>query len=323
MNGAQKVITNIVFTASSFLTLIVGLFSIVLPQCFYCHYKDRNKIEPIKSLINFVSVIYCAMKLIDSFQWVFLLNDSASCMVLGAFKEYITISSMTIVACLGIHLLILIYRPKCFQVIAEEKQKRYNIFQRIYIITSLSVPTLFVPWPFIEKMTYGKDEYICYLHANDICNSSVFPMAYVVGYFLMIYLWAIIVWLFTVAVVLLAFHRHCVHKSVTRIKPKTTKDITMILILLILYLSVAEINSLHFVIKLIPQINPFYSSLQLVVLSHLLLIINFIIITFKQVKAISSRHKGIASINRSMTTHGKSYGTTSHTNFVLPDNEWA
>ena len=147
----------------------------------------------------------------ESFQWVLLLKSSVPCIVLGAVREYALISLLVTLICLGIHLCIIMTHPKCLKVIKEEKQKRYTLLQRSYVFATFTIPVLFVPWPFIE-MGYGKDEYLCWLASNHPCNSSDSSVASIV-HLLMWHIWAILAWMFAVAVVILAIYRYCTHKS--------------------------------------------------------------------------------------------------------------
>ena len=131
--------------------------------------------------------------------------------MIGATREYFLISILVNVACLGIHLLIIMTQPKCLQVIKEERLKRYKILQRCYFITSLLVPVLFVPWPFISTLKkYEKGVYVCWLQ-DSICGTSI--ASEIVTKSLMWYLWAILAWLFAVIVFAVTFYRHCAHSN--------------------------------------------------------------------------------------------------------------
>ena len=172
MTDTQIKITNIVYTSLSFLSFIAGLVSLILNQCHHHRYKNKYQFVPIGQICLFALAVYLTFELLESFQLILLFHNVVGCTVLGAVREYILISLLTIVAFFGIHLLIVMTHPKCLQVMQEEKQKKYNMLLRIYFITSLSVPIVFVPWPFIT-IKYGKDDYLCWLADIDHCHTSV------------------------------------------------------------------------------------------------------------------------------------------------------
>ena len=182
--------------------------------------------------------VYSTFELFESFQWILLLNNVASCTVLGAIREYIMISLLVVIVCFGIHLLILMTSPKCLQVITEVKQKRYKMLQRAYVIASLLIPLLFVPWPF-----YGRDEYVCWLADIDHCNVS--DVRDIVDHLLMWHMWAVFVWVFAVIMILLAFYQYCVHRSASKgTKSKPSENVTFLISLLTVFIIAVAANAL-------------------------------------------------------------------------------
>lgn len=150
MTENEVMITNIVYSGLSFLSLIIGLVSMLLHKCFY---KDKHQSDLIDGILFFVLLGCCFFELCESFQWFLLLKDFyTGCVVLGAVREYIIIGLLVIITCIGTHLLILIVQPKCLQVIEEVKLQRYRIILRVYIIAAFLVPFFFLPWPFISGM---------------------------------------------------------------------------------------------------------------------------------------------------------------------------
>ena len=200
MTDTQIKITNIVYTSLSFLSFI---------QCF--RYKNKYQFDPIGQMFIFALAVFSTFEAFESFQWILLFHDAVGCTVLGALREYIIVSVLVVVVFFGIHLLLVMTQPKCLQ---EEKQKKYKMLLRIYFITSLSVPVLFAPWPFIT-IKYGKDEYLCWLADTDRCNTSGVSVVEVFTRVLMWHLLAVLVWLFSAVVVIFAFCQYCVHKSVS------------------------------------------------------------------------------------------------------------
>ena len=256
MTDLQIRITNIVYTAMSFLSFISGAASIVLNHCYHYCNKDRYQGDTLQGMLILALAVFSTFELFESFQWILLLNNVASCTVLGAIREYIMISLLVVIVCFGIHLLILMTSPKCLQVITEVKQKRYKMLQRAYVTASLLIPLIIVPWPFI-KMKYGKDEYICWLADTDRCNvSDVQPLRDIVDRLLMWHMWAVIVWVFAVIMILLAFYQYCVHRSAskgTKSKPSATFLVSLLTVFII---SVAT-NGLLFVWEQITKKSSF------------------------------------------------------------------
>lgn len=160
MPDNQLKIINILYASVSLFSLTTGLISMLINRYYSCHYKDRHKIDPTEGIFFLFLIGGCNFELSESFQWILLLDNSVSCSVLGAVREYLSVSMLVIVACLGTHLLILMTQPKCLRVINEEKEKRYKVLQWIYFSASFLIPVVFVPWPFISTK-YGKDVYFC------------------------------------------------------------------------------------------------------------------------------------------------------------------
>ena len=319
MTDLQIKITNIVYTVMSFLSFISGAASIFLNHCYY-HYcnKDRYQGEILQGMLVLALAVFSTFELFESFQWILLLKNVASCTVLGAIRESIMIGFLVVIVCFGIHLLILMTSPKCLQVITEVKQKRYKMLLRAYVIASLLIPLLFVPWPFI-KMKYGRDEYICWLADTDHCNVS--DVRDVVGRLLMWHMWAVIVWVFAVIVILLAFYRYCVHRSASKgTKSKPSENVTFLISLLTFFIIAETANGLLFVWELITKKSSFPLALQAAIITPLMLIVYTMIITVRKMCIIRTGPKEIIP-DTSIATHGTSYGTSA-TNFVLPEDEW-
>ena len=319
MTDSQIRIINIVYTAISFLSFISGAASIVLNHCYY-HYcnKDRYQGDTLHGMLILALVVFSTFELFESFQWILLLNNIASCTVLGAIREYVMISFLVVIVCFGIHLLILMTSPKCLQVITEVKQKRYKMLLRAYVIASLLIPLLFVPWPFI-KMKYGKDEYICWLANIDHCNVS--DVRDVVGRLLMWHMWAVVVWVFAVIRILLAFYQYCVHRSASKgTKSKPSENVTFLISLLTFFIIAVTAGALHFVWELITKKSSFPFALQAAIITPLMIMVYTMIITVRKMCIIRTGPKELIP-DTSIATLGMSYGTTA-TNFILPQDEW-
>ena len=133
--------------------------------------------------------------------------------------------------------------PKYLQVIKEEKQKRFEILQRCYTIAAFVVPSVFVPWPFIE-IGYGKDEYPCWLFSKQHCNASTISASNVVVQLLMWHFWAVLVWICAVVMLLIAIYHYCTHKSAPNIT-KSNHSLNACAITSLLLTFIVVITSFH------------------------------------------------------------------------------
>lgn len=315
---------NILYTSLSFGSFMFGLVTVVLTRCYYYHYKDKYPVDPTEGIFFLLLFACTILELVDSFQWVLLLRSSVPCTVLGAIREYLLISLLVIQICLGIHLFILMTHPKCLRVIKEEKQKRFKLLQRSYMIAASVLPALIVPWPFIE-IGYGKDDYLCWL-AYD-CNASTVSASRVVLRLLMWHFWAVLVWMFAVIMFIIAVYHYCTSKSaVEGTKSKRSHNVvcTIVLLLLIFIINVAA-NGVLFIWGFITGKISYPATLQAAILTPLMIMVYALILTIRQVKFIMSKSREILSTANasSVATQAKSYGAlTSHTKYILPDDEW-
>ena len=318
MTDIQIKITTIVYASVSFLSFIAGLVSLILDQCHHHRYKNKYQFDPMGRMCLFALAVLSTFELFESFQWILLFHD-VGCTVLGAIREYILISLLTTVAFFGIHLLIVMTQPKCLQVIQEEKQKKYKMLQRIYFITSLSVPVLFVPWPFIT-IKYGEDEYVCWFADTDRCNTSGVAVVEIVTRLLMWHFLAVLLWLFSAVVVIYAFCQYCLHKSVSNESKSTpNENVTALVSLLIVFILSVVANGLLFLWELVTHKSSFPLALLAAVVTPLMLIIYTLIVNIRKVCIIRARH--VNNFFESNATNGRTYGAT-NTNFTLPDDEW-
>lgn len=255
----------------------------------------------------------------ESFQWFALLNDFVGCKVLGAVREYAIISVLVILICLGIQLLILMTQPRCLQVIKEEKQKKYKILRLAYATGTFMVPAIFVPWSFIDGKYGNGGRYICWLGDNSSCGTG--DASIIITRILMWYLWAVLVWLFTVGVFVTSIYRYCLHKRNAFTKWKPDLNINIIISILTLFVVDVTINLLLLLWGWFKKHSPLAVTLLVAASIPLMLIIVFDILNIRQL--IILHHKDHFRTNRNI-----SYGTysihdrrsTSSMIFILPDD---
>ena len=314
---------NIVFASSSFVTFIFGLASVLINWCCYFRYKNKYEVDPTERIFFIALVVITAFEFMESFQWFLLLKISIPCTVLGAVREYAMISLLVTLICLGIHLCIIMIHPKCLKVIKEEKQRRHTLLQRSYIFATFTIPLLFVPWPFIE-MGYGKDEYLCWLASNQPCNFSDRSVPLLIVHLLMWHFWAILAWMFAVAVVVVAIYRYCMHKSASNVTTSIhSHNVCAIIPMLLTFIIIFIANGFLFIWELIIGKFSYPASLQAAVLTPLMLLVYALIINIRQVRITMLKSQRIVTnAFTSSATRGKSYGTSSQTHFILPVDEW-
>ena len=323
VSETQMRMITITYASLSFLSFVIGLIALVLNRCYYCRHKDRQT-DSMEEIFIVVLAISCIFEFSDSFQWFALFDDFVGCTVLGVIREYTLISLLVIMVCLGTHLLILMTKPKCLQVINEVKYKRYKIIQKIYVIASFLVPIVFVPWPFIS-VQYGNQGDMCWLRDPSSCGDS--SLSNIISWLLMWYIWALLVWLYIVAVFAYTFYTYCSHKRSTTRKP----DLNLITIILILTVYLVEL-AFSFSVLLHRWTKKQYSftlKVLMVVIIPLTLMIFFIILIIRQVCIVRmARHQSREIVSNAEMT-ASTYQTVSEgvpisrsTYYSLPKDEW-
>ena len=324
VSETQLRMITIMYASLSFLSFVIGLIALVLNRCYYCCHKDRHQTDSMEEIFIIVLAISCIFEFSESFQWFALFDDFVGCTVLGVIREYTLISLLVIMVCLGTHLLILMTKPKCLRVINEVKLKRYKIIQKIYLIASFLLPIVFVPWPFIS-VQYGNQGDLCWLRDPSSCGDS--SLSNIISWLLMWHIWALLVWLYIVAVFAYTFYTYCSHKRSTTRKP----DFNSITIILILTVYLVEL-AFSFSVLLQGWIKKQYSfplTVLVVFICPLTLMIYFIILIIRQVCIIRmARHQSRGIVSNAEKT-ASTYQTFSDgvaisrsTYCDLPKDEW-
>ena len=319
----QKRMITIMYASLSFLSFVIGLIALVLNRCYYCRHKDRQT-DSMEEIFIVGLVISCIFEFSESFQWFALFDDFVGCTVLGAIRQYTMISLLVIMVCLGTHLLILMTKPKCLRVINEVKLKRYKIIQKVYLIVSFLVPIIFVPWPFIS-VQYGNQGDMCWLRDPSICGDR--SLSNVINRLLMWYSWALLVWLYIVAVFAYTFYTYCSHKRSTTRKPDLN-SITIILILTVYLVELAFSSSvlLH---RWTKKQYSFPLTVLVVVIIPLTLMNFFIILIIRQVCIVRmAQHKSgeiVSNTDMTVATYqsfSEGVPVSRSTYYDLPKDEW-
>ena len=321
MTETQRRIATIIYSSFSFISFVIALIAVILNRCNHYICNQCSEIEPIQGIFAHVMTGSCTLELFESFQWLVLLNNSISCSVLGLIREYAILNMIIIVGCLGAHLIIIMKQPKWLQVIKEEKQKMYKKLQVAYIVASLVIPLLIIPWPFLTT-GYGKDDYLCWLADTERCNASQDTIKYDITHLFMWHLWAVLLWIFTVGVVVFAFYKYCFKKSAAIRGSNQNHSIVSIVCLLVVYIITVAANVLAYLVAVISHRSSFQMALQAAVLTPLMIFaLSFILLIQQAIEMVKSSQRVNTTMEKSCTTHGLSYGAT-ETYFHIPGDAW-
>ena len=324
MTDMQIRIVNHLCSTLSLLSFIIGGISLLFNQCYYCNYKDKHQVDPMDGIFFTISIISCVYELVDFIQWILYFDNSLGCSVIGAVREYTLIGFLVAMTCLGTHLLIMMTQPRCLQVIQDEKKKRYKMLQRIYLVAPFLVPIVFVPWPFISTH-YGEDGVVCWLQDSS-CSAD--GLSNILTNLLMWFLWAGLVWLFTVVLFLLALYRYCTYKQITATRMwRLDVNVSTIIFILAAFIVGFIMKVLVFVWKMVQSDHiPFTLNILATVLTPLMFAVLFVTLIIRHVIIIRAQARKIvkdSSYLAVVTQTNRRYNATSSTCFIPPkDDEW-
>ena len=122
-------------------------------------------------------------------------------------------------------------------------------------------------------------------------------------------------------VVIFAFYRYCVHKSISYGHKSTpNEDVTSLVSILIFFILAVVASGAIFVHQQITRKLDFPIDLLAAIILPFMLIVHTLIINIRKVSIIIGAGRGHYMFE-SLATNGRSYGAT-NTNFTLPDDEW-
>ena len=291
MTEQQIMVTNAAYTALSAVSLCAGLLSAILNRYFYhCNkhkYPHMDQSQMMEGIFFLTLSVICLFELFESFQWFVLLHDFVGCKVLGGLREYTIMCVLVAIVCLAVHMLILLTGPKCFNVIIEEKRRRYKILLASYVIATFALPVFFIPWAFIN-IRYGKGEYICWLEHIDSCVASDDDVsADMLDRLLMWYVWAILVWLFAVVVTALAMLRYCFHAApFNGTKSKCDRNVAAIISMLAVFIASVVANGVLFTWELVTGKSSFAIAISSAVITPLMCMAYVVVVGIRHVSII-------------------------------------
>ena len=194
----------------SLLSLISVLISIPvialrIAQC----YKRSDLIKHTDRLMVYACIATTLYASVESIQFVRIWNWDVACTVVGMFVEYTSVSVLVITACIGGHLMVLIWQTRCMKR-APDNTDKYKRHEVIYVFLTFLLPLLFIPWPFIHA-SYGQSGAFCWISfANDDCKLD---WNHLVITIMLYYVWMIMVGPFTLVVAVTVVATLCLRKS--------------------------------------------------------------------------------------------------------------
>eukprot|EP00731_Ephydatia_muelleri_P011721 Em0006g615a len=204
--------TNELFLAAnstrSLLSLISVLISIPvialrIAQC----YKRSDLIKHTDRLMVYACIATTLYASVESIQFVRIWNWDVACTVVGMFVEYTSVSVLVITACIGGHLMVLIWQTRCMKR-APDNTDKYKRHEVIYVFLTFLLPLLFIPWPFIHA-SYGQSGAFCWISfANDDCKPD---WNHLVITIMLYYVWMVMVGPFTLVVAVTVVATLCLH----------------------------------------------------------------------------------------------------------------
>ena len=168
---------NLIWCSVSLLSFVM-CFVATLLSVYQFYWKTKMvSTERTEKLLLYLVIFSMAYSFVNCFQWFRLLvqygkpETSVGCAIVGFGITYFGDGILVIAFCIGIHLLLLVCRPKCLNSITEEeKLKRYKRLELGYIISAIITPVPFVVWPWINYR-YGPAGQWCWIKTRDEnCN---------------------------------------------------------------------------------------------------------------------------------------------------------
>ena len=196
-------------TGTFFLAFIGSALSTFLTGYCYCCRRTIS-VERTERLFVYITIFTTLNTFILTFQWVAYFDGAVaniSCTIVGVLNEYSTIATILITSCVGAHLLILLWQPKCLKVINQAKVRIYKQLEWAYLSVSAFLPLLFLPWPFINDR-YGDTGTNCWIKSmTDDCRPAYDGIAEQI---VLWYALAFAVFVFTAIVVIVVMVMVCI-----------------------------------------------------------------------------------------------------------------
>ena len=205
----QTLTITMVQTGTLLLAFIGNALSMFLTGYFYC--CRTISVERTERLFVYITFFTTLSTFIQTFQWVSYFNGGVaniSCTIVAMLNLYSTVATVLITSCVGAHLLILLWQPKCLKVINEAKVRIYKQLEWAYLSVSAFLPIFFLPWPFINNR-YGDTGAYCWIKSmTDDCRPAYDGIAEQI---VMWYALAFAVFVFTSIVVVVVMVVVCIY----------------------------------------------------------------------------------------------------------------
>ena len=175
---ADHFYSSIVISAESFISLILSVVAVVFSVREYC-WKNKLSIERTERLLVYLAIFAMILSFGGCFQWIALLSTSNNtavntiCGMVAFVWMFFGTGYAAITLCVGIHFLLLMCRPKCLQVIDDEKKQKFKRIEALYCAFSVSAAIVWSPLPFINNR-YGYNFWICWIKTTkDDCGMII------------------------------------------------------------------------------------------------------------------------------------------------------
>ena len=269
---------NIAYCGISFVAFLILMASVSLSMYLNC--KRNSSVEYIETLFLVVSLFLMVFSFIQSLQWFVLFTGRGDaydigCIIIGALHQYLIIALLANITCLAIHILLQMRPPKCLQVIAKEKKRKFKRIMCLYLALAAVIPVLFVPWPFIENL-YGNNVSLCWISECNEHRANALVLKIVLWF-----IWPLVIAAFVMVVVIVAFTTLCLHTS-----QKLNANLCSMLIMLSAFIAVAVMNGIVFALDsngLTGQLFGIVSISLLLLLCSIVLTVR-VIITYRRYK---------------------------------------
>lgn len=191
--------------ALAFVTCLVAVVLMGWKQC-----KQTTSTERSERLFMYTGCAMTFYTLANSFQWLPLWDNPIghySCVVIALLNLYSALSVLVMTCCIGAHLVIIVWQPRFIKVIKEVKLKIYKRLEVVYVLVTIALPSLLVPWPFINGR-YGNAGGSCWIKSKEDGGSGPARDG-IIEQVVLWYLWAFVLLVFTTVVVMVVMVTLC------------------------------------------------------------------------------------------------------------------
>ena len=163
---SDQVYSSLALSGLCFGSFIISVLSVVLGLHEYC---IKNNLSDLRTerLLLYLTCAGLVFAFFGSFQWLAHFSyqfpvAKLGCTILGYLWFTVAIFYITMTLCIGIHLLLLICKPKLLNVEREEKIRRSKRLEIAYISFAALISVTCSPWPFLNNL-FGFNLWVCWI----------------------------------------------------------------------------------------------------------------------------------------------------------------